>query len=352
MNDSDQSTAAASRPHRPISDQIGEKSGDPRISPEADPLDRRGFWDRIKSLLTGNRLTLRDDLQVALLDSAQDATFSAGERSMLANVLKLAEMRVEEVMVPRADIEAADEDETLGEVVQKLRESGHSRLPVFSETLDDIIGMIHIKDALLHLTAPVEKPNGSPIKMLNPALKRKLSNLDLVRKLLFVPPSMPVADLLQSMQATRLHMAIVVDEYGGTDGLVTIEDLIESVVGDIEDEHDDLDAALVTKEAENIYCADARASLEELREVMGAHFDPGDISEEADTLGGLIFSLIDRVPVKGEVITKMKGFEFEILQADPRRVRRVRIVCRPRNLRVLSKARPGRVSAADRTAAE
>ncbi len=348
MNDSDQSTAAASRPHRPISKLNGDKTN----SLEAEEADEPGFWDRIKSILTGNRLTLRDDLRFALLDSAQDTAFSDGERSMLANVLKLAEMRVEEVMVPRADIEAADENETLGEAVQKLRESGHSRLPVYSETLDDIVGMIHIKDALLHLTAPVEKPNGSPIKMLNPALKRKLSNLDLVRKLLFVPPSMPVADLLQSMQATRLHMAIVVDEYGGTDGLVTIEDLLESVVGDIEDEHDDLDAALITKEAENIYCADARANLEELREVMGTQFDPGEISEEVDTLGGLIFSLIDRVPVKGEVITKMKGFEFEILQADPRRVRRVRIVRRPRNLRVVSKARPVPTASADKTAAE
>ncbi|HHG91070.1 MAG TPA: CBS domain-containing protein, partial [Devosia sp.] len=172
MNDSDQSTAAASRPHRPASDQISEKSGDPDNTGETDHSDRPGLWNRIKSLLTGNRLTLRDDLQVALLDSAQDATFSAGERSMLANVLKLAEMRVEQVMVPRADIVAADANETLGEVVLKLRESGHSRLPVFSRTLDDIVGMIHIKDALLHLSAPVEKPNGSPIKMLNPALRK------------------------------------------------------------------------------------------------------------------------------------------------------------------------------------
>jgi hemolysin (HlyC) family protein len=348
MNENDPSSAAASRPHRPSNEDSGDK--DIPDSPHREPRPR--FWARIKNLLSSRHPTLRDDLQVALLDSSESSAFSDGERSMLANVLKLAEMRVEDVMVPRADIEAADERESLGEVVEKLRESGHSRLPVFAETLDNIVGMIHIKDAVLHLTAPVEKPNGSPIKLLSTALKQKLTEQDLVRKVLFVPPSMPVADLLRSMQATRLHMAIVVDEYGGTDGLVTIEDLLESVVGEIEDEHDDQDMALVTTEGDNIYCADARASLEELQEVMGADFDPGKIGEEADTLGGLIFSLIDRVPVKGEVITKMKGFEFEILQADPRRVRRVRIVRRPRALLVRSKKRSETVSTPDRTAAE
>lgn len=348
MNENDPSTAAASRPHRPSNDD----SGDNEIpaSPEKDHRPR--FWARIKDLLSSRHPSLRDDLQVALLDNTENAVFSDGERAMLANVLKLAEMRVEDVMVPRADIDAADENEALGEVVEKLRESGHSRLPVYSETLDNIVGMIHIKDAMLHLTAPVEKPNGSPIKLLSPALKQRLTEQELVRKVLFVPPSMPVADLLRSMQATRLHMAIVVDEYGGTDGLVTIEDLLESVVGEIEDEHDDQDMALVIREADNIYCADARAGLEELREVMGTDFDPGKISEEADTLGGLIFSLIDRVPVRGEVITKMKGFEFEVLQADPRRVRRVRIVRRPRNILVRSKKRNETANPANRTAAE
>ncbi|HHS83157.1 MAG TPA: HlyC/CorC family transporter, partial [Devosia sp.] len=206
------------------------------------------------------------------------------------------------------------------------------RLPVYADSLDNIVGMIHIKDALQHLSEPVEKPNGSPIKMLNPALKTPVKSLDCIRKVLFVPPSMPVADLLQSMQATHQHMAIVVDEYGGTDGLVTLEDLLEAVVGDIEDEHDDAESALVTREAPNVFCADARASLEELREVIGTDFDPGELEEEVDTLGGLLFALVDRIPVQAEVITDMKGFEFEILQADPRRVRKVRITRRPRKL--------------------
>jgi len=304
--------------------------------------NKSSLWTRIKNLLPQNTPTLREDLYLALQQSEiGKSAFSAGERIMLANVLKLADMRVKDVAVPRADIDAADEDETLGQVVEKFRSSGHSRLPVFGENLDDIVGMIHIKDALQHLTAPVEKPNGSPIKMLNPALKQKLGNCkNLIRKLLFVPPSMPVTDLLQSMQATRLHMAIVVDEYGGTDGLVTIEDLLEAVVGEIEDEHDDEDVALVIKEGENVYCADARADLEELAEIIGPEFDPGELAEEADTLGGLVFSLIDRVPARGEVITQLKGFEFEILEADPRRVRRVRIVKRPRGIRVRPRQRP------------
>jgi len=311
--------------------------------------NKSGLWTRIKNLLSQNNPTLRQDLYLALQQSEiGKSAFSAGERVMLANVLKLADMRVKDVAVPRADIDAANEEETLGQVVEKFRSSSHSRLPVFAENLDDIVGMIHIKDALQHLTAPVEKPNGSPIKMLNAALKQKLGNCKtLIRKLLFVPPSMPVSDLLQSMQATRLHMAIVVDEYGGTDGLVTIEDLLEAVVGDIEDEHDDEDVALVFKEGENVYCADARADLEELREIIGPEFNPGEMAQEADTLGGLVFSLIDRVPARGEVITQLKGFEFEILEADPRRVRRVRIVKRPRGLRVRPRQRPEAKTAAN-----
>jgi len=337
MNDSDHSSAAASRPHRLKGEQSDNVSG-ARTEPEG----KSSLWARIKSLFLRNAPTLREDLYLALQQSdAGKSAFTAGERTMLTNVLKLGKMRVQDVAVPRADIEAIDKDASLGQVVEKFRSSAHSRLPVFAENLDDIIGMIHIKDALQHLSAPVEKPNGSPIKMLNAALKHKLGNCkNLIRKVLFVPPSMPVSDLLQSMQATRLHMSIVVDEYGGTDGLVTIEDLLEAVVGDIEDEHDDEDVALVLKEGENVYCAEARASLEELREIIGPDFDPGKLAEEADTLGGLVFSLIDRVPVRGEVITRLKGFEFEILAADPRRVRRVRILKRPRNLLVRPRQRP------------
>ncbi len=333
MNDSDHSSAAASRPHRPEDDSASSTA-------PAAPAQGAGFWAWVRNQLSNSSSNLRDNLQSALQQSGtEDEHFTAGERTLLTNVLKLGEMRVEDVMVPRADIDAVDIDESLGEAIETLRDSGHSRMPLYDDNLDNVLGMVHIKDALERVTAPVDKPNGSPIKLVSTVLKQKLGKLDLARKVLFVPPSMPVSDLLQSMQATRVHMAIVVDEYGGTDGLVTIEDLIEAVVGDIEDEHDDEDAALVHKESENVFRADARATLEELEEVIGADFDTSAIAGDSDTLGGLIVYLIDRVPVRGEVITRMKGFEFEITAADPRRIRRVRITRRPRGLKVRAKPR-------------
>ncbi len=384
MNETDQSIIEASRPHRsmakkpdngghcPAGDQNSQdeeaeppnSAGKPAASisdagisdsqiPSSIPLknsstpgtgeaadDKPGLWVRIKNAILPRRQTLREDLNMALSgEGMKSDSFTGSERTMLANVLKLSRTRVEDVMVPRVDIEAIDDESSLGELVEKFRNSGHSRLPLYTENMDNITGMVHIKDALHHLSAPVEKPNGSPIKMLNPSLKKKLKTLDLARDVLFVPPSMPVSDLLQSMQASRLHMAIIVDEYGGTDGLVSIEDLLEAVVGDIEDEHDDEESALVMKQGDNSYIAEARASLEELRQVIGPDFDSAEISQEAETLGGLVFSLIDRIPVRGEVITGMKGFEFEILQADPRRIKKVRIMRRPRKLSVRAKSR-------------
>jgi len=332
MNDSDQSTAAATGPHRSNSDsETGRK-------PSA--------WTRLRALLTFRSASLRDDLTEALEDKTQDGTgaFSDNERAILQNVLKLGDMRVDDVMVPRANIEAVDEDETMATLIATFHSAGHSRLPVYADNLDNILGFVHIKDALQRLTQirdqnnPESNGNGKdmPVKLLTAVLKQKIGHRDMVRKVLFVPPSMPVGDLLQTMQATRVHMAMVVDEYGGTDGLVTIEDLLEAVVGDIEDEHDDEDEDLVRKIDENTYVADARVELSELQEIFGADFQPGVHAEDADTLGGLIFDLIDRVPVRGEVVTRLKGFEFEIMQADPRRIRKVRIVKRKR----LNRARP------------
>ena len=264
----------------------------------------------------------------------------------MRNVLKLRELRVDDVMVPRADIDAIDAEDTLADLILCLRNVGHSRLPVYEDSLDNIVGFVHIKDALQRITeeAPINreaKRPGTPVKTVSAALRRRIGKEQIVRKVLFVPPSMPVQDLLQQMQAQRLHMAIVVDEYGGTDGLVTIEDLLESVVGDIEDEHDEDDGPLVRKLEEGIFLADARVELDELREVLGADFDPGEHLEEVDTLGGLLFSLEGRVPVRGEVITRFKGFEFEILAADARRIKRVRIIVRKRAGRAKPVARKG-----------
>jgi CBS domain containing-hemolysin-like protein len=334
MTDKDHSSAAARRPHRPSGDTHSSSSSSDR---------RLSAWARFKALISARAPSLRHDLQEALEapDDKSEDSFSASERTILQNVLKLGDMRVDDVMVPRADIEAVEANVNVGYVVSRFRDVGHSLMPVFEESLDNVIGMIHIKDVLDRITEPNKTPpvNGSgsngtngysPVKLVSTALKQKIGKLDLVRKVLFVPPSMPVTDLLQSMQATRMHMAVVVDEYGGTDGLVTIEDLLEAVVGDIEDEHDESEAAMLKTIGEDVFVADARIELSELAQTIGSDFDPGELADDVDTLGGLIFALVGRVPVRGELVAKMKGFEFEITRADARRVRQVRITRRKR----------------------
>jgi len=275
-------------------------------------------------------VSLRDDLEVALESEAsgETADFSLPERTILQNVLTLGDKHVEDVMVPRADIEAIDIDCTLGDMIARFRKVGHSRIPVFADNIDNITGFIHVKDALRRITAEVTDPDkkgDNPIRLVSPSLKQKLGKLDIVRTVLFVPPLMPVGDLLQQMQAKRVHMAIVIDEYGGTDGVVTIEDLLEAVVGDIEDEHDTEDGPLIRKINSNIFIASARAELGEVMSVIGADFDPGEHAQEVDTIGGLVFALAGHVPVKGETIGGIKNFEFEVLQADSRQVRRLKI---------------------------
>ena len=335
MTDKDQSTAAAPGPHHQSGDMVfNAKNG-----------SKTSIWARLRALLTNKNGSIRDDLAEALEDQgpALPGSFSANERAMLQNVLNLREMRVDDVMVPRADIEAVDAADTMSDLILHFRSAGHSRMPVYKDNLDNIIGFVHIKDAMERLTLISLPKSGTKtddgkgaaktVKFQTSAFKHKVGSKQMVRNAIYVPPSMPVGDLLQKMQATRVHMAIVVDEYGGTDGLVTIEDLLEAVVGDIEDEHDENDGPLVREAGESIYFADARASLLELQEVIGPDFDPSAHVEDADTLGGLLFDLVDRVPVRGEVISKFKGFEFEILSADARRIRQVRIMRRKRAAR-------------------
>jgi CBS domain containing-hemolysin-like protein len=245
---------------------------------------------------------------------------------MLQNVLKLGKIRVEDVMVERSDIQSVDVNITLGSLIARFRDVGHSRLPVYAESLDNILGFIHVKDALRKITEPVigdDKSN--PIKLISTKLNQTVADLDIMRTAVFVPPSTPVADLLQSMRASRIHMAIVVDEYGGTDGLVSIEDLLESVVGDIEDEHDDFAQSLIRKVGTEIYLADARAELTDVRELLGPDFDPGEYADDVDTIGGLVFAMAGHVPQKGEIVTGLPNFDFEILASDSRRVRKLRI---------------------------
>jgi CBS domain containing-hemolysin-like protein len=233
---------------------------------------------------------------------------------------------VADVMVERSDIQAAGIDINLGTLLGKFRQVGHSRMPIYEDGLDNIIGFIHVKDALQRITEPVPDPTKDiPVKLVSAALKQKINKLDLLRTAMFVPTTMPVGDLLQSMRASRVHMAIVVDEYGGTDGLVTIEDLLEAVVGDIEDEHDELEAALIRKVGADTYIADARAELSDVRTLIGPDFDPGEFGDEVDTIGGLVFDLAGHVPKRGEKVTRLEGFEFEVLAADSRRIKRLRI---------------------------
>ncbi|MFC3704909.1 hemolysin family protein [Devosia honganensis] len=301
---------------------------DPPSSPA--PAAARGpsLWNRLKGLLSLRTVSLRDDLQVALEEtgSAETADFSESERAILQNVLKLSQVSVEDVMVERSDIKAVPSSINLGALLARFRQVGHSRLPVYDDELDDIKGFIHIKDALARITEPVTDPEKEvPVRLLTPVLRQKVGKLGIMRRAMFVPTVMPAADLLQQMRASRTHMAIVVDEYGGTDGLVTIEDLLEAVVGEIEDEHDEAEVALIRKVGEDTYVASARAELEEVQALIGPDFDPGAHAEEVDTIGGLVFDLAGHVPKRGERINGLDGFEFEVLAADSRRIKRLRI---------------------------
>ena len=304
----------------------------PEPPPSPAPAAGRGpsIWGRIKTLLALRGPSLRDDLEV-LLESearAEAADFSEAERKILQNVLKLDDLRVDDVMVPRADIVALEINEPLGTLLARFLEAGHSRIPVFDDDLDDIVGFVHVKDALRRIVEvpPLdESPEEGKVKVVGTSLRTRIGKLDLMREALFVPPSTPVGDLLQQMQLKRVHMAIVIDEYGDTDGVVTIEDLLEAVVGDIEDEHDEEDRPLVRRLNANSYIASARAELAEVRQVIGPEFDPGELAEAVDTIGGLVFDLAGRVPAAGEVVKGLKGFDFEVLASDGRQIQKLKI---------------------------
>jgi CBS domain containing-hemolysin-like protein len=295
-----------------------------------DPGVRDPWYERLLHLVhVRSRDSIRHDLEDALAEADEDRTFSPQERAMLKNVLNLHRLRVDDVMVPRADVVAVPAEATLGQLLGLFRTAAHSRLPVYGETLDDPKGMVHIRDFLDFLSARAQDETAEGLESAAPDLGKvdlavTLSAAKIWRPVLFVPPSMPAMDLLVRMQATRTHMALVIDEYGGTDGLVSIEDLIEMVVGDIEDEHDVDDARMIVR-ADETWIVDARASLEEVAEATGAPLAAGDLAEEVDTIGGLVVTLAGRVPSRGELIAGPAELEFEVLDADPRRVKRVRI---------------------------
>lgn len=286
------------------------------------------MWSRLRGLVSLRPASLRDDLQEALDEPSTGETsdFSESERTILQNVLKLSNITVADVMVERSDIKAIEADVNLGNLIAMFMQVRHSRLPIYDDNLDNIVGFIHVKDALGKITEPVTDPDKDvPVRLVSSILRQKVCKLDIKRDAMFVPTFMPAGDLLHSMRASRVHMAIVVDEYGGTDGLVTIEDLLEAVVGDINDEHDELAAALIRKVGADTYIADARAELSDVRTMLGPDFDPGEFADEVETIGGLVFDLAGHVPKRGERITRLEGFEFEVLAADSRRIKRLRI---------------------------
>ena len=291
---------------------------------------RPSLLDRLRALFGLSEASVRDDIQEALEDTSDGTDFSPQERLMLKNVLGLREVRVGDVMVPRPDIVAVAIEDDLREVLLAFRTAGHSRLPVHGDTLDDPRGMIHIRDFVETIAAepPAEASGEAPAGDRRPDLRDmnvRLSATRLLRPVLFAPPSMPVLDLLVKMQATRTHMALVIDEYGGTEGLVSIEDIIEVVVGDIEDEHDAAEGPRIAAVASGGFVADARADLDEVSEALGADITTITDTEEVDTIGGLVTALAGHVPVRGEIIVE-SGYEFEVLDADPRRVKRLRIL--------------------------
>jgi CBS domain containing-hemolysin-like protein len=305
----------------PLSDDELPAASDP--SPEEEP----SWLERLLARFgLGEEPDLREVIEDALTraKSAGD-TFSGQERAMLLKTLRFGKLTVEDVMVPRADIIAVEESMTVAELMAVFREAEHSRLPVYRETLDDPRGMIHIRDLMSWITTAAEKSGAPSLDLSAVDLARTVGSIDITREILYVPPSMPVLDLLLRMQLSRRHLALVVDEYGGTDGLVSIEDLVEEVVGEIEDEHDVAEEAMIRQDPKLGLIADARTPIEDLARYLGVELVTPEQEEDIDTIGGVVFSLAGRIPARGELVRHPSGIEFEVLEADPRRIKKLRI---------------------------
>jgi len=289
-----------------------------------------GLFERLRALLGLTPASVRDDIEDAIDESA-GAEFTPQERAILKNVLKLHDVRVADIMVPRADIVALAFDTPLHEVLDLFRTAGHSRLPVYEDTLDDPRGMIHIRDFVVFLASDPRfglgaVPDETDQSMRNgSSLDMPLAAASILRPVLYAPPSMPALDLLLKMQASRTHMALVIDEYGGTDGLVSIEDVVESIVGDIEDEHDEAEPPELHWAGDGVLIAEARAPLDEVSAAVGFDFASLAEAEGVDTIGGLVTVAAGRVPSRGEILRGPGAFEFEVLDADPRRIKRLKM---------------------------
>jgi CBS domain containing-hemolysin-like protein len=286
------------------------------------------LFDRMRALFGLGVASIRDDIEDALAETDAAEVFSPQERAILKNVLNLHEIRVEDVMVPRADIIAIGSKATLKTVLALFRESGHSRLLVHGDTLDHPKGMVHIRDFVDYITEPVAEQESGTVagaSVIHIDMAQSLEGAGIMRSVLFVPPSMQALDLLVRMQAMRTHMAIVIDEYGGTDGLVTIEDIVEVIVGDIEDEHDETERPKIVESGAGVFIADARASLDEVVETVRLPVATAEEHQGVDTIGGLVTSLAGRVPLIGEAVPGHEAFDFVILESDRRHVKRVQL---------------------------
>jgi magnesium and cobalt transporter len=278
--------------------------------------NRTSMVNRIRTLL-GRKTqepTLRESIAELMLEAAEEpeaqsapSELNRQERLLIQNVLRLRETTADDVMVPRADIVAMRADLTLEQAIEQIRDDGHSRLPVYREQLDEIIGMVHVKDLFPYVGRP-----------------EAFSLEAILRKPLMVAPRIRVLDLLLQMRQQRVHLALVVDEYGGIDGLVTIEDLVETIVGEIDDEHDDEETPMVTERPDGTIDLNARLPVEDFEKRMGPVLSEDERDADIDTVGGLVVTLAGRVPAKGEVISHPSGLEFRILDADARRIRRLR----------------------------
>ena len=276
-----------------------------------EPPQSKGLFARLRDRLRSRdaEAMLRDTIEEIIEErDVPLAPIGAQERTLIANVFKLRELTAYDVMVPRADIVAVANDVSLAQLMKIANREAHSRLPVYRESLDDVIGMVHVKDLLGYW-----------------GREKDFKLEDVLRKVLFVAPSMRVLDLLLEMRKTRLHMALVVDEYGGVDGLVTIEDLVEEIVGEIEDEHDVDEGPRLVAQPDGSFIADARLPIGDFEERVGPVLTPEEREEDIDTLGGLLVAHAGYLPARGEIITHPSGYEFEVLEADPRRLKRLRV---------------------------
>ena len=294
------------------------------------------FLNRLRRRLQGSK-DLREDLESVIESHAEgsgDGGMAADARTMLGNLVNFQDLRVSDLMVPRADIVGIEEGETLRALLDRFVEANHSRLPVYRDTVDDVVGMIHVKDFLRWMNTKGRTSKSKSVAGISLSASELSSTVKghntIIRDVLYVPLSMPASDLLFKMKTSHVHLAVVVDEYGGTDGLVSFEDIVESIVGEISDEHDDdEDDVLIKKQNDTTWMADARIAIATLDEMFNVDLLPDDQHDEADTLGGLVFEMGGRVPVRGEVIRHAAGLEFEIVESDLRRVKRVRIHVKP-----------------------